>query len=258
MDGPKIRGWGPIYHRALTFDNIFLGLPLDIWVFKGYPTPKVGGFGMAISWKAKRGYSFTKDEYLVAKTHPQEWMAPEQIPSHERGNDVPYIRDRYPDAKIDVYQMGYTLYKLVFQVDRPPQTSGDIPYSETLQRLIEHCMAPHPKDRPTFEEVLALAIRSTSGENNEPDLSRGLFHAPARDPAWQAEGKRLRKPVDKWMIGFLAMFTDEFVQPPKPPFYPLPRHGADDFGGGPAGLDIRDPAMFTVDLDDGNSEDEGQ
>jgi len=122
-----------LIHRDLKPENLFLdGNPNELLRIK------VGDFGLA-------------KEFNTSPPFPNlgtaEYIAPE-------------IRNGAPcDQTVDVYSIGVILYELIFG-EVPPltnQKSISVPslpgISEELRSLVEHMLAPNPKDRLNYKNL---------------------------------------------------------------------------------------------------------
>lgn len=195
LDDNPISSWDLILHLDLKPANVFLGLPLT--GKHGYPTPKIGDFGLC----TLVGPNDTRapNEYLYTGT-PLFRPPEQQLIHYYPGENT----TRFMDSKTNVWGIGNVVWCLIEMEDgdhrlnheqgfdlmdkeRNQEPAFRAParkhYSKELLGLIKSCTRYEQKDRPSFSQI----------------LNRIRRHAKP-SPAG-ATGGALRFKKDKWTLG---------------------------------------------------------
>ncbi|SMR43755.1 unnamed protein product [Zymoseptoria tritici ST99CH_3D1] len=168
--------WDTIVHRDLKGSNVFLSEERKTSRYRGYPTAKLGDFGLACSKISGPAADF-------CGSGTRGFLAPDQLnPNVGRLS-----------TKTNVWGVGMVMQSLLASIKgtrltsdaakADPVESGKAPefeddvkrqYSPQLIGLIQKCTAYRPSKRPSFAEVLPEIRQLVSNGN----LANGLREAP--------------------------------------------------------------------------------
>jgi len=176
-----------LIHRDIKPTNVFTCRHGRVYDFV-----KVLDFGLVKSSAPERADGLALTRAHTALGTPA-FMSPEQVVGHD---DV--------DARSDLYSMGCVAYwlltgVLVFDADSasrmmmmqvrdvpaPPSERAELPVPEALDRIVLHCLAKDPADRPQSADALAVALRALPVASDwTPAQARAWWdsHLPERAP----------------------------------------------------------------------------
>ncbi|KAK4541908.1 hypothetical protein LTR36_007272 [Oleoguttula mirabilis] len=231
-----INAWRLILHLDWKSGNIFLGTP-SVGRFEGYPTPKVGDFGLC---RMIPRNDETRTGYYCCPTGTRFNRSAEQS-GHIYENETEVRR---PDTKTNVWGVGIVLWsimeleegdhRLEYGDEGSSGHEGDPElvqeptfrnrvqqrYSKDLRDLISRCLRYEQADRPTFRQILRQIRRHADG-TSAADHAGGLRAAPKDSSLWLEDRHLLDHKADGWPLQTslqgLAKLPAGLARPPSPP-----------------------------------------